>query len=287
MKKLIALLLAMAMCFALLTGCGSNNSAAEANDDSNASAAAENEEAAAAENTDAEAENTDNDAVLTMGTNAAFPPYEFYDGDTIVGIDAEIAAAIAEKLGLELQIVDMDFGSIITAVQTGKIDMGMAGMTVTEERLQNVNFSTTYATGIQVVIVPEDSDITSVDDIFAKLNAGEDVLIGCQEATTGAIYASDDFGDDHVTTYPDGATAVQALTQGKLDCVIIDNQPAINFVAANEGLKILDTEYVTEDYAIAISKDNEDLLNQINAALEELIADGTVQEILDKYIVAG
>ena len=287
MKKLIALLLAMAMCFALLTGCGSNNSAAEANDDSNASAAAENEEAAAAENTDAEAENTDNDAVLTMGTNAAFPPYEFYDGDTIVGIDAEIAAAIAEKLGLELQIVDMDFGSIITAVQTGKIDMGMAGMTVTEERLQNVNFSTTYATGIQVVIVPEDSDITSVDDIFAKLNAGEDVLIGCQEATTGAIYASGDFGDDHVTTYPDGATAVQALTQGKLDCVIIDNQPAINFVAANEGLKILDTEYVTEDYAIAISKDNEDLLNQINAALEELIADGTVQEILDKYIVAG
>ncbi|MEE3395546.1 MAG: ABC transporter substrate-binding protein [Candidatus Onthomonas sp.] len=287
MKKLIALLLAMAMCFALLTGCGSNNSAAEANDDSNASAAAENEEAAAAENTDAEAENTDNDAVLTMGTNAAFPPYEFYDGDTIVGIDAEIAAAIAEKLGLELQIVDMDFGSIITAVQTGKIDMGMAGMTVTEERLQNVNFSTTYATGIQVVIVPEDSDITSVDDIFAKLNAGEDVLIGCQEATTGAIYASGDFGDDHVTTYPNGATAVQALTQGKLDCVIIDNQPAINFVAANEGLKILDTEYVTEDYAIAISKDNEDLLNQINAALEELIADGTVQEILDKYIVAG
>ena len=287
MKKLIALLLAMAMCFALLTGCGSNNSAAEANDDSNASAAAENEEAAAAENTDAEAENTDNDAVLTMGTNAAFPPYEFYDGDTIVGIDAEIAAAIAEKLGLELQIVDMDFGSIITAVQTGKIDMGMAGMTVTEERLQNVNFSTTYATGIQVVIVLEDSDITSVDDIFAKLNAGEDVLIGCQEATTGAIYASGDFGDDHVTTYPNGATAVQALTQGKLDCVIIDNQPAINFVAANEGLKILDTEYVTEDYAIAISKDNEDLLNQINAALEELIADGTVQEILDKYIVAG
>ncbi len=287
MKKLIALLLAMAMCFALLTGCGSNNSAAEANDDSNASAAAENEEAAAAENTDAEAENTDNDAVLTMGTNAAFPPYEFYDGDTIVGIDAEIAAAIAEKLGLELQIVDMDFGSIITAVQTGKIDMGMAGMTVTEERLQNVNFSTTYATGIQDVIVPEDSDITSVDDIFAKLNAGEDVLIGCQEATTGAIYASGDFGDDHVTTYPNGATAVQALTQGKLDCVIIDNQPAINFVAANEGLKILDTEYVTEDYAIAISKDNEDLLNQINAALEELIADGTVQEILDKYIVAG
>ena len=287
MKKLIALLLAMAMCFALLTGCGSNNSAAEATDASNASAAAEHEEAAAAENTDAEAENTDNDAVLTMGTNAAFPPYEFYDGDTIVGIDAEIAAAIAEKLGLELQIVDMDFGSIITAVQTGKIDMGMAGMTVTEERLQNVNFSTTYATGIQVVIVPEDSDITSVDDIFAKLNAGEDVLIGCQEATTGAIYASGDFGDDHVNTYPNGATAVQALTQGKLDCVIIDNQPAINFVAANEGLKILDTEYVTEDYAIAISKDNEDLLNQINAALEELIADGTVQEILDKYIVAG
>lgn len=298
MKKLFAMLLALSMCLALLTACGSNNTAANTEDETPAASTAEDaQEAAPAETEDAQAEDTQTEApadagltvengVLTMGTNAAFPPYEFYDGDVIVGIDAEIAAAIAEKLGLELQIVDMDFGSIITAVQTGKIDMGMAGMTVTEERLQNVNFSTSYATGIQVVIVTEESAITSVDDIGAKVEAGEDILIGCQEATTGAIYAGGDFGEDHVITYPNGATAVQALQQGKVDCVIIDNQPAINFVAANEGLKILDTEYVTEDYAIAISKDNEELLKQINAALDELIADGTVQQILDKYIVA-
>ena len=302
MKKLFALLLAMAMCFALLTGCGSSKETADdvnaepaATEDAQEETPAEGEDAQketpaegedAQEETPAEGGLTVADGVLTMGTNAAFPPYEFYDGDTIVGIDAEIAAAIAEKLGLELQIVDMDFGSIITAVQTGKIDIGMAGMTVTEERLQNVNFSTSYATGIQVVIVTEDSEIASVDDIAAKVDAGEDLLIGCQEATTGAIYATGDFGDDHVITYPNGATAVQALQKGKVDCVIIDNQPALNFVAANDGLVILDTEYVTEDYAIAISKDNEELLNQINAALDELIADGTVQEILDKYIVA-
>ena len=179
----------------------------------------------------------------------------------------------------------------ITSVQTGKIDIGLAGMTVTPERQQNVSFTDSYATGVQVVIVPESSDITSVDDIYAKLDAGEDVLIGCQESTTGYIYASDSvenggFGEDHVIAYPNGATAVQAMLQCKVDCVIIDNQPAINFVNANEGLKILDTEYVVEDYAIAVSKDNEELLNQLNAALDEMIADGTVQEILDKYIVS-
>lgn len=178
--------------------------------------------------------------VLTMGTNAAFPPYEFVENDTIVGIDATVAGLIADKLGMKLEIVDMDFAAIIPAVTSGKIDMGMAGMTVTDERLESVNFSTSYATGVQVIIVPEGSDITSADDIVAKLEAGENIQIGCQDATTGFIYASDTienggFGADQVQAFPKGADAIAALTSGKVDCVIIDNEPAKAFVEANNG----------------------------------------------------
>ena len=222
---------------------------------------------------------TVNNGVLTMATNAYFPPYEYYQGEKIVGIDAEIAQAIADKLGLELKIEDMEFDSIITAVQTGKADMVLAGMTVTDERKQSVNFSDTYATGIQVVIVTEDSDIASVDDLEGK-------KIGVQLSTTGDIYASDDYGEDFVEQYNKGADAVMALKQGKVDAVIIDNEPAKSFVAANEGLKILDTEYVTEDYAACINKENAELLDAVNGALAELKKDGTLQSILDKYITA-
>ena len=216
---------------------------------------------------------------LTMATNAYFPPYEYYENDKIVGIDAEVAEVIAEKLGMELVIEDMDFGSIIAAVQTGKCDMGMAGMTVTEERLESVNFSDVYAVGVQVVIVKEGSDIASLDDLAGK-------KIGVQENTTGDIYSTDGFGDEFIERYPKGSDAVLALTQGKIDAVIIDNEPAKNFVASNEGLVILDTEYAVEDYAIAVSKDNEDLLKDINAALAELTADGTLDKIVAKYIPA-
>ena len=224
---------------------------------------------------------------LKMATNAAFPPYEFYDDETgeIVGIDAEVAAAICEKMGYELEIVDMDFDAIIPAVTTGKIDFGMAGMTVTEERMQSVDFTTSYATGIQSVIVKEDSAITSVDDLFAE---GTSHKIGVQQGTTGDLYCSWDIEDEglgSVERYKNGTDAVLALTSGKVDCVVIDNQPALKYVEANEGLKILDTEYAVEDYAIALAKDSE-LTEQINAALEELIADGTVQAIIDKYIAA-
>ena len=222
---------------------------------------------------------TVNNGVLTMATNAYFPPYEYYQGEDIVGIDADIAKAVADKLGLELKIEDMEFDSIITAVQTGKADMGLAGMTVTDERKQSVNFSDTYATGIQVVIVTEDSDIASVDDLEGK-------KIGVQLSTTGDIYASDDYGEDFVEQYNKGADAVMALKQGKVDAVIIDNEPAKSFVAANEGLKILDTEYVTEDYAACINKENAELLDAVNGALAELKKDGTLQSILDKYITA-
>ena len=221
-----------------------------------------------------------------MATNAEFPPYEYYEGDTVTGIDVEIAQAIAAKLGLTLQVEDMEFDSVISAVQGGKADIGMAGMTVTEERLEEVNFTESYATGVQVIIVTEDSDITSADDLFAE---GANHTIGVQLATTGDLYTTEDIeaaGLGTVDRYNKGADAVMALKNGKVDCVVIDNEPAKAFVEANEGLKILETEYVTEDYAIAVSKDNEALHTAVDAALQELIADGTVQSIIDKYITA-
>jgi polar amino acid transport system substrate-binding protein len=225
------------------------------------------------------------DKVLSMGTNAQFPPYEYYENNAITGIDAEIAGAIADKLGMELKIEDMEFDSIIPAVKGGKVDMGMAGMTVIDERLKEVNFSTSYATGVQAIIVKEGSPITSVDDLFGDSN----YTIGVQLATTGDLYSTWDIEDEGLGTvdrYDKGADAVMALVDGKVDCVIIDNEPAKKFVEANEGLMILDTEYAVEDYAIAVAKDNQELLDQINAALDELIADGTVQKIIDKYIGA-
>ena len=216
---------------------------------------------------------------LTMATNAEFPPYEYVEGDKIVGIDAEIAALIAEKLGMELEIVDVAFDSIIPGVQSGKYDMGMAGLTVNDERLEKVNFSTSYATGIQAVIVKDGSDIKSIDDLAGK-------KIGVQTSTTGDIYATGDYGEDAITRYDNGAVAVQALLAGKVDCVIIDNEPAKSYVAANEGLKVLDTEYTVEDYAICFAKENTELQEKVNGALEELIKDGSVKEVIEKYIPA-
>ena len=223
---------------------------------------------------------------LHMATNASFPPYEMTTDDGgYEGIDVEIATKIAEKLGLTLVVDDMEFSSVITSVQSGKEDMAMAGLTVSEERKQNVDFTDSYATGVQVIIVTDDSPVATVDDL-ANVS-----LIGCQEGTTGYIYCSDTvenggYGEDHVVAYPNGATAVQALLDGKVDAVVIDNEPAKAYVAANEGIHILETEYVTEDYAIGVNKENPALREAINTALNELIADGTVQEIIDKYISA-
>ena len=224
---------------------------------------------------------------LTMATNAAFPPYEYYDDETgeVTGIDVEIAQAICDKLGYELEVVDADFDSLVPGVQSGKYDFSMAGMTVTEDRLQSVNFSDTYATGVQVVIVKEDSPIQTIDDLA---NAE---MIGCQADTTGYIYCSyppeeGGYGEDHVTAYDNGALAVMALMNDQVDAVVIDNAPAQEFVKANEGLKILDTEFAVEDYAIGFAKGNTALKDAVNAALKELIEDGTVQSIIDKYIPA-
>ena len=216
---------------------------------------------------------------LTMSTNAQFPPYEMTTDDGgFEGIDVEIATAIAEKLGLKLDILDMDFDSALLAVQQGKSDIVMAGVTVNEDRLLVMDFTDSYATGVQVVIVKEGSDVT-MD------NMGEG-LIGTQRGTTGNLYCTDDYGEEHVVAYDDGFTAVQALMNGQVDCVVIDNAPAQEFVKNNAGLTILDTEYAVEDYAIGLNKGNTALLDAINGALAELISDGTVQSIVDKYIPA-
>lgn len=223
--------------------------------------------------------------VLVMATNANFPPYEYKEGELFAGIDVELAQAIADKLGMELDIQDVEFGSIIAGVQSGKYDIGMAGMTVTEDRKKQVNFTTSYSTGVQVVIVKEGSAIQSPDDITTSSR------IGVQQDTTGDIYASDTpenggWGESAVTRYKNGADAVQALLTDKLDCVIIDKEPAKSFVAANTGLKILDTAYTNEDYAIAVGQNNTELLEKINKALAELKQEGVIDQIVSKYIPA-
>ena len=213
---------------------------------------------------------------MIMGTNAAFPPYEYYEGDTIVGIDAEIAQAIADELGLELVIEDMEFDGIIGAVTAGKVDMGLAGMTVTEDRLENVNFSDTYAHASQVVIVTNDSEIATVDDLANK-------TVGVQLGTTGDIYAEDIEGVT-LERYNKGFEAVQSLLTGKIDAVIIDEQPAKAFVSQNEGIKILEEKFTDEDYAAAIAKDNTELVEAVNKALASLKSSGKLDEIVAKYI---
>ena len=248
--------------------------------------------------------------VLVMATNAAFPPYEYKEGDKIVGIDAEIAQAIADKLGMKLEIADVDFGAVLTGVEQGKYDFGMAGITVTDERKEKVDFSNTYATGIQVIIVKDGSTIESLDDLFVFDDNGDpvalqntDIKVGVQQDTTGDIYSScavdgwgfNDLNEDEsikvdrVVRYKTGAEAVAALKSGKVDCVIIDNEPAKSFVEANEGIHILagDNEYAVEDYAICVKKGDTELLEKINKALDELKADGTIATIINKYIPAN
>ena len=260
MKKYIALFLASIMMLGLLAGCG------------------------------APAANSDNelglveDGKLVMSTNAAFPPYEMTTDDGgFEGIDVEIAGEIAKKLGLELVVDDMDFDSALLAVQQGKSDIVMAGVSVTDERKLVMEFSDSYATGIQVVIVKAGSDVT-MDNLGEK-------MIGCQRGTTGYIYASDTpdnggYGEDHVTAFDNGASAVQALLNGQVDCVIIDSAPAQEFVAANPGLTILPGNWVEEEYAIGMDKGNTALVDAVNKALADLTADGTIQSIVDKYISA-
>ena len=278
LNRAMGVALAAAVLALSMAGCSGSASSTTASSAAASSVAASSEaastSAAAAELTTVEA------GKLTMATNAAFPPYEMTtDAGDFEGIDIETAQAIADKLGLELQIDDMDFDAALLAVQQGKSDMVMAGVTVTDERQNVMDFTDSYATGIQSIIVPEGSDIASPDDLAGK-------KIGTQRGTTGYIYCSDDFGDETVVAYDDGLTAVQALNNGQVDAVVIDNEPAKAYVESNPGLKILDTSYAEEDYAIGMNKSNTALLEAVNAALEELKADGTLQAIVDKYIKA-
>lgn len=284
MKKVIAIVLTTLMVLSLFAGCGSKTEPTATTAAAVTTAPAAETEAPAAET---EAPAAETEATLTtveagkliMSTNASFPPYEMTTDDGgFEGIDVEIAGAIAEKLGLELVVDDMDFDAALLAVQQGKSDIVMAGVSVTEDRLLVMNFSDSYATGVQSVIVKEGSDV-NMDNLG-------DYMIGCQRGTTGYIYASGDYGDDHVTAYDNGASAVQALMNGQVDCVIIDNAPATEYVAANAGLTLLDGAWVEESYAIGMNKDNTALLDAVNQALAELTADGTVQAIIDKYIAA-
>lgn len=254
LKKLVSVLL-VAACVFSLAACGSK-------DDSK----------------DSKESKKDSKDTLVMATNAEFPPYEFHEGDDVVGIDADIARAIGEEMGMEVKIEDMAFDSIIPAVTSGKADFGAAGMTVTEDRKKNVDFTDTYATATQVIIVKEGSDIAGPDDLTGK-------KIGVQLGTTGDIYA-DDIEDAKVERYNKGFEAVQALTQDKIDAVVIDGEPAKEFVAEADGLKILDESFTEEEYAIAVAKDNDDLLKKMNEALASLKESGKIDEIVAKYISA-
>lgn len=277
MKKFLAMTMALAMALSL-TACGGNgaNSSAASNDSASSVGASASTPDAAVTTVEA--------GKLHMSTNATFPPYEMLDASgNVIGIDAEVAGAIADKLGLELVIDDMGFDAALLAAQNGQSDIVMAGVTVTDERLAVMDFSNSYAKGIQVVIVREGSDVT-LDNLGEK-------MIGTQMGTTGYIYCSDSvenggYGEDHVTPYEDGPTAVQALVNGQVDAVVIDSAPAQEYVKANPGLTILDTEYANEDYAIGMAKGNAALVEAVNGALAELTADGAIQKIVDKYIPA-
>ena len=304
MKKIASLLAAVMLLTATLAGCGNSGSGSSTTDTSSASSTASQsstaEDSSAAEGeTSSEASATEagdygefttiEEGKLIMATNAQFPPYELvsdgegFNGTGFEGIDVEIASAIADKLGLELQIDDMEFDSALLAVQNNTADVMLAGLSYSEERDEVLDFTDSYATGVQVVIVKEGSDVT-MDNLGEK-------MIGTQRGTTGYIYASDTpenggYGEDHVSAYDNGATAVQALVNGQVDAVIIDEAPAKEFVAANEGLTILPGNWVEEQYCAAVNEGNTALQNAINTALNELMDDGTVQEILDKYITA-
>ena len=288
MKKRFLTAAAAALCAVSLAACGGSSTATTAAETQTSEAADTTaaEADAAEEETAAEAEETEEGGTLIMATNAEFPHYENHDssqpgpdGSDIVGIDAEIAGAIAEKLGKDLVIEDIAFDSLIPELQSGKADFVAAGMTVTEDRLVNVDFSDTYATAVQSIIVTSDSEIAGPDDLAGK-------KIGVQQGTTGDLYATDDFGDENIDRYPKGVDAVQALVQGKVDAVIIDNEPAKVFVGDNEGLKLLDTAYAEEEYAIAVKKGNTELLEQINTVIQELKDSGEMDSIIGKYITA-
>ena len=215
---------------------------------------------------------------LVMATNAAFPPYESVEGNEIIGIDPEIAKLIADDIGRELVIEDMAFDSIIAAVQSGKADIAMAALTVTEDRKQNINFSDPYTEAAQVIVVKKASPVASPDDLEGK-------TVGVQIGTTGDIYAGD-IADATIERYSKYFEAINALNQDKIDAVIVDREPAKVFVNDSDELKMIDKEFTLEEYAIGVAKENTELLDQINASLKKLQESGEIDKIINKYINA-
>lgn len=276
MKKKIFMFVAAGMTALVLAACGSSGSGSQTE--------APNSEPATQAEQKKEGEQAGGSGLvqegkLVMVTNAEFPPYEYHEANEIVGIDVEIAKEIAKKLGAELEIEDIAFGSIIPEVTSGKADMGMAGISVTEDRKLSVDFSNSYAKTTQVVIVKEDSAIMKPGELEGK-------TIGVQEGTTGDIL-SGDIKDAMIERYAKGVEAVQSLMQNKVDAVVIDQETAKVFVGENSGIKILEEAFVEEEYAIAIKKGNTVLLDNVNKALEELKAEGKIDEIVNKYINAN
>lgn len=269
--KFMSLLLAGTM---LLGAVGCGNAATEGETEGTTT------DSVAEGSADSASVNTVQEGKLIWGTNAAFEPYEYMEGDTVVGIDAEIADAIAKKLGVEAQVENMDFDAIIPAVTSGKVDIGIAGMTVSEERLKNVNFSDTYVEAGQAIIVKEGSDIKSAADLNGK-------IVGVQRGTTGDEYVSDEANGVSVASverYANGPDAAQSLLAGKIDAVVIDNEPAKKIVDNATGLVKLEENLTSEQYAIAVPKENTELLDAINGALKEMQESGELQAILDKYL---
>lgn len=238
--KILALALVMVLAVASLAGCGSNGS-----------------------------------SKLTMATNAEFPPFEYLDGEEMVGADIDLANAIAEKLGKEIEITNIDFDAALTGAATGKYDVAIAGITANDERRKNMNFSDDYYTASQAIIVTKDSEIKAAADLTGK-------TIACQEGTTGEQYLMDE--NYAIQSFKTGAEAVSALTAGKVDAVVIDNAVANALSAKQNGeTVVLDEALTKEAYAIALKKGNDELTAEINKALSELKADGTLAKIFEKY----
>lgn len=251
MKKFLAMLLAVVMCMACLTACG-----ASADSDANG------------------------DNVLVVGTNAEFPPFEYIGDDgNPDGFDIALIKAIGEKLGMEVKIENMEFNSLVAAIGT-KIDASIAGMTITEERLESVDFSDPYYDAYQYVIVPIDSTIATFEDLKGK-------NIGCQLGTTGFFIADEDIEGATAAGYNKGVDAVNDLINGRVDLVIIDKNPALVFGEKfPEQVKVLDGAqfgFEVEQYAIALPKESE-LIEKVNQALSELKADGTFDALVSEYI---
>ncbi len=234
---------------------------------------------------------------LIMVTDADFPPFEYFSEEgNIIGLDIEVAEAIAEKLSVSLEVESISFDRIVDEVENGKYDLGMAALTVNEERKAKVLFSDTYAKGVQSVIVRADSVYNKIEDFYTGFDdlgnpsvtkAG--ITIGVQKNTTGDKYACDPpikwgFGETNVKKYNTGEEAAQALSDGKITAVIIDNEPASAFVEKYNDLRIMDTPYADEDYAICVNKSNYELLGKINKALKELKSEGKLDEIINKYL---